>query len=186
MSVPRRPRSGIKISAAMKRLAESRRTSGAFRAHSNTERRFSERMSERLIRMAGSMAFLSLHLVLFVIWLSVNLQLIPGIKPWDPFPLGLLTMILTLEQSLLAIFIIISQNRASEMADLRNEIDLQVNMVTEEEITKALTLLRLIGEKLNIEEIINDAELRAMEKRTDLKEIEHQTQDEADGKANSS
>ncbi len=91
-------------------------------------------------------------------------------------------MVMTLEQSLLTIFIIISQNRASEVADLRNEIDLQVNVLAEEEVSKALSLLRLIGEKLDIAEIIGDEELRVMEGKIDLAAIEKQTEQELGGK----
>jgi len=160
------------------RLAERRQRMGAFRARANERRSKAERIADRLTQVMGSVPFLIFHILLFALWLSVNTGLIKILPQYDPFPFGLLTMALTLEQSLLTIFIIMSQNRASEIADLRNEIDLQVNIVAEEEISKALRLLRLIGERLEIDEIINDPELALMEEPLDHAEMEKQTQRE--------
>src|SRR5205823_11211859 len=106
---------------------------------------------------------------------GINLKLISGTAQFDPFPFGLLTMVLTLEQSLLTVFILISQNRQADIAELRNEIDLQINVLAEEEISKALRLLHLIGERLDIDEIINDNELKVMETNLDHKEMEKET-----------
>jgi uncharacterized membrane protein len=161
------------------RLSDRRQSLGAFRARANERRSRSERFADRLTDIVGSPPFLIFHMFLFVVWFAVNLRLVPFISPFDP-TYTLLTMVLTLEQSLLTIFIIMSQNRSSEIADLRNEVDLQINMVAEEEISKALTLLRLIGEKLDIAEIINDHELRIMEQSLDPAELEKQTRQELD------
>ncbi|SRR5258706_13332259 len=162
------------------RLSERRQSLDAFRARANERRSRSERFADGLTDIVGSAPFLIFHMCLFMVWLAANLRLLPFISPFDPFPFGLLTMAMTLEQSLLTIFIIMSQNRSSEIADLRNEVDLQINMVAEEEISKALTLLRLIGEKLDIAEIINDPELRIMEQALDPAELVKQTRDELD------
>jgi len=108
-----------------------------------------------------------MHFGLFTLWFTMNLRMFSGVQPFDPYPFAFLTMVLTLEQSLLTIFILISQNRASDVADLRTEVDLQVNLLAEEEISKALRVLRLIGERLDIEEVINDTELRVMETTLD-------------------
>jgi uncharacterized membrane protein len=162
------------------RLAERRKTLGTFRARANERRSRAERIADGLTGVMGSVPFLIFHVCLFAVWLSINLRLIPGLSPFDPFPFGLLTMALTLEQSLLTIFIIMSQNRSSEIADLRNEMDLQINIVAEEEISKALRLLHLIGERLDIAEIINDPDLPLMEQSLDHAEVEKQTRQELD------
>lgn len=162
------------------RLAERRKTLGTFRAKANERRSRAERVADSLSGLMGSVPFLIFHVCLFTVWLSINLRLIPGLSPFDPFPFGLLTMALTLEQSLLTIFIIMSQNRSSEIADLRNEMDLQINIVAEEEISKALRLLHVIGEHLDITEIINDPDLPLMEQSLDHAEVEKQTRQELD------
>src|SRR5258708_30747343 len=123
----------------------------------------------------GSVSFLVLSLGLFVRWFSMNLRLMSGVQPFDPYPFAFLTMVLTLEQSLLTVFILISQNRAADLAELRNEVDLQVNVLAEEEISKALKVLRIIGETMDIEEIATDGELRVMETSLDHEEMEKET-----------
>ncbi len=164
------------------RLTSRRRNMGAFRAEANRHRTRSERFADFMTSKVGSVPFLLFHIVLFVVWLSVNLQVCAMLPKFDPFPFGLLTTILTLEQSLLTVFIIISQNRAADIAELRNELDLQVNVLAEEEISKALRMLRLIGEKMNIEEIRADPEILVMESPLDHVELEKQTLQELGAK----
>jgi uncharacterized membrane protein len=164
------------------RLARRRQQIGGFRAKANRKRTAFERVADFLLQHIGSVPFLVFHVCLFVVWLVVNLGLITGALPFDPFPFGLLTMILSMEQSLLTVFILISQNRAADIAELRNELDLQVSVLAEEEISKALRLLHLIGVKLDIDEIINDAELRIMETSLDHEEMEKETLQELGGK----
>lgn len=157
------------------RLAERRRKIGGFRAKANGGRTRAQRAADFLTRQMGSVPFLLCHIGLFLFWFLVNLRLITIAQPFDMYPFGLLTMLLTLEQSLLTIFIIISQNRSADLAELRNEIDLQVNVLAEEEISKALRILHLIGEKLDIEEVVNDQELRVMETSLDHEAMEQET-----------
>lgn len=164
-------------------LAERRKVMSVFRSKANEQRPLIYRMVDRLILFVGSTPFFVFHLMLFTLWISFNLGLFPNARPYDPFPFGLLTMVLTLEQTLLTIFIIMSQNRASDLSDLRNEIDLQINIIAEQEISKSLHMLRLIGERLNIQEIIDDPEIAVMEKSLDHSVIEQETRQELDPKA---
>jgi len=162
----------------LKRMGEHRRALSAFRAQAAKNRSLAVRVADHLTTGIGSMPFLIFHMCLFTLWIGFNLHLLAAAQPFDPFPFGLLTMLMTLEQSLLTIFIIISQNRASETADLRNEMDLQINILAEEEISKVIHMLRLIGEKLDISEILNDHEVRVMESPINHVELEKQTQQE--------
>jgi uncharacterized membrane protein len=171
----RRSTNNIYTQRLLDRLAERRHKIGGFRAKANIRRTPAQRAADWLTRRMGTVPFLALHLMLFVAWFAVNLRAISFAQPFDPFPFGLLTMLLTLEQSVLTIFIILSQNRSADLAELRNEIDLQVNVLAEEEISKALKLLRLIGEKLEIDEIMNDGELRVMETSLDHEAMEKET-----------
>ena len=164
------------------RLAERRQQIGGFRANANRKRKPAERAADFLIQHIGSLPFLLIHIALFFVWMAINLKIIASLPQFDPFPFGLLTMVLTLEQSLLTVFILISQNRAADIAELRNEIDLQINVLAEEEISKALRLLHLIGQRLDIDEIVNDTELRFMETSLDHEEMERETLRELDHK----
>jgi len=164
----------------LQRMGDHRRELSAFRAQAAKNRSLPVRVADKLTSGIGSIPFLIFHVCLFTFWIGLNLHILSVGQPFDPFPFGLLTLMMTLEQSLLTIFIIISQNRASETADLRNEMDLQINILAEEEISKIIHMLRLIGEKMDIGEIVNDHEVRVMESPINHVELEKQTQQEID------
>jgi uncharacterized membrane protein len=63
-----------------------------------------------------------------------------GIEPFDPFPFGLLTTIVSLEAIFLSTFVLVSQNRQSAIADRRAQLDLQINLLAEYEVTRLLKL----------------------------------------------
>src|SRR5260221_14245212 len=99
----------------LERLAERRHKIGGFRAKANIRRTRAQRAADWLTRRIGTVPFLILHLLLFFAWFAVNLRAVSVAQPFDPFPFGLLTMLLTIEQSLLTIFIILSQNRSADL-----------------------------------------------------------------------
>jgi uncharacterized membrane protein len=130
-----------------------------------------EKFADIATQMVGSNAFLLLDIAVFAVWIFLNLSLIPGLKPFDPFPFSFLTSAVSLEAIILAILVLISQNRASHIADLREEIHLQVNVIAEEEITKVMSLLVLIAEKHGLD-LSRDIELRSMLTPTNPEKIE--------------
>lgn len=100
--------------------------------------------------------------------------MIPGVEAFDPFPFGLLTMIVSLEAIILSVFVLLSQNRDARIGKLREEVNLQVNLVAEEEITKILELLDEIRKKMGIKK--EDHELEKMLERIDTSYIERSLQ----------
>ena len=153
--------------AAFKRRLKSRKRSiESFEAHANIDRSPTEKLADFMTTRLGSMGFLILNAVWFMSWILVNSGLIPSIPVFDPFPFGLLTMIVSLEAIFLAIIVLISQNRAAKIDDLRDEIDLHINTIAEEEITKSIELLILLLKKNNID-VSKDLELRQMLEPTD-------------------
>jgi uncharacterized membrane protein len=97
------------------------------------------------------MLFVYVHVIWFGIWVAINRGWF-GIEPFDPFPFGLLTMIVSLEAIFLSTFVLVSQNRTSLVGDKRADLDLQINLLAEYEITRILTLVDAIAERLGIEE----------------------------------
>src|SRR5688572_7043773 len=91
---------------------------------------WSDHLANTVTSVAGSMAYLWLHVVWFGTWLVANTVLGFG---FDDFPFGLLTMVVSLEAIFLSIFVLISQNRQAMLADKRAKLDLQVNMIAEDE-----------------------------------------------------
>jgi len=92
-----------------------------------------QRLADWLAWFSGSMPFLALSVVWFVVWIVVNTYDV-GIRQFDPYPFGLLTMIVSLEAIFLSIFVLISQNRQAEKDRIRANIDYEVNVKAEMEV----------------------------------------------------
>ncbi|HEV2881710.1 MAG TPA: DUF1003 domain-containing protein [Pyrinomonadaceae bacterium] len=110
-----------------------------------------ERISDSITRFSGSTAFVFIHVVWFGLWILLNVNLIhlPHVSEFDPFPFGLLTMIVSLEAIFLSTFVLISQNRMSALSEKRAELDLQVNMLAEQKAAKTLELLEHVAQQLD-------------------------------------
>jgi uncharacterized membrane protein len=127
-------------------------------------RTIQERLADAITNFSGRITFLYLHIIWFAIWVAINLGWFP-IKPFDPFPFGLLTMVVSLEAIFLATFVLISQNRLSAEADRRADLDLHIGLLSEHEITRALKMLDAIQDKLGIE---NDSDMELLELEKDV------------------
>ena len=147
------------------------------KGRADEKRKLSERIADALTLGFGSMVFLVLNVVWFIVWIVINVGLIPGIEPFDPFPFGFLTMVVSLEAIALAIIVLMSQNRAAKIADLREEVDLQVDMMAEQELTKLLQLVTMLAEKQGID-LRHDDELQEMVQPSDHSQIEQALEQE--------
>lgn len=138
------------------------RTIANIRKNTENQRTTEEKIADTITDFSGRMYFVYFHLAWFAIWIVINLGLF-GIEPFDPFPFGLLTMIVSLEAIFLSAFVLISQNRLSAETDRRADLDLQMNLLAEHELTRALQMLDAIQDKLGIEND-SDEELNDLEK----------------------
>ena len=120
-----------------------------------------EKIADRVTRFTGSMFFVYLHLALFGTWIIWNLGWI-GLKPFDP-SFVVLAMFASVEAIFLSTFVLISQNRMNIQADKRAELDLQVSLLAEHEITKLISLVGAMAKKMGIEEA-NDSEIDELAK----------------------
>ena len=109
-----------------------------------------DRMADRITRFTGSMRFVYLHLALFGAWIVVNLGWTP-LRPFDP-SFVVLAMVASVEAIFLSTFVLISQNRMQEMADKRADLDLQVSLLAEHEVTRLVQLVTQIAERMGIED----------------------------------
>jgi uncharacterized membrane protein len=144
-----------------KSMPRSRVVVRSLKAEADKKRTSAERFADWLTDYFGTVAFLGINAVWFTVWIVINLGWLPGVAPFDPFPFGLLTMVVSLEAIILAIIVLISQNRASRIDDLREEIDLQINTLAEEEVTKMIQLQILLL-KQNGVDVHNDPEIKRM------------------------
>ena len=135
------------------------------RREQDDRRSLQDRAADQVTAFSGSMSFVYLHLAWFAFWILANSGRVPGISAFDPFPYGLLTMIVSLEAIFLSTFVLISQNRMAKMAEHRESLDLQINLLAEYEITRLLRLVDAIAEKLGVE-ADQDSELVDLEHPT--------------------
>lgn len=133
----------------------------SFKAKADAKRTAPEKFADLLTAKFGSITFLSLNAAWFATWIIINTGLIPGIVPFDPFPFGLLTMVVSLEAIFLAIVVLISQNREARVAELREEIELQIGTVSESELTKLIKMVVILLEKQGVN-TEDDPELKKM------------------------
>ena len=108
-----------------------------------------EVLARAITRFSGSMRFVYLHVALYGCWVIANLGWIPGIAAWDP-SFVVLAMIASVEAIFLSTFILITQNRMAATADRRAELDLQVSLLAEAEITKLVQLVSEIADRMNV------------------------------------
>ena len=108
--------------------------------------------------------FVYVHVVWFGLWILLNTGHM-GVPVFDPFPYGLLTMVVSLEAIFLSTFVLISQNRLSAEAESRANLSLQIGLLTEHEVTRVLQMLDAIQDKLGIDND-QDSELADLEMET--------------------
>lgn len=144
----------------------------AIKARHSDERSRMEIIATWLTEFASSTGFFVFHVLAFSIWMVWNLGFM-GLPPFDPFPYGLLTMIVSLEAIFLSIFVLMTQGRESAIGELREELTLQVNLRIEEEVTKTLHLVAGLYTRLG-HTIGEDPELREMLRPLDPESIERE------------
>ena len=134
-------------------------------------RSWMQRISDQITRIAASGGSMLAHAIWFLGWILINTNLIPGIAPFDPFPFQFLTMIVSLEAIFLALFVLSSQNRLGKQADLRANLDLQIDLLVEREMTAVLQLLKDIATHLDVDTSVTSDKLSDLIKKTDVQSL---------------
>ncbi|HEU5019591.1 MAG TPA: DUF1003 domain-containing protein [Pseudolabrys sp.] len=126
------------ITALMRRrVAEQRESS------------WQQRVAAAVTVFTGSMPFVYLHLVIVGLWIVVNLGWVPGVPQFDP-TFVILAMAASVEAIFLSTFVLITQNRMAAEADKRADLDLQISLLTEHELTQLASLVSTIAERMGI------------------------------------
>jgi uncharacterized membrane protein len=143
------------------------RTIIQLRLQAAREQSVQNRLADAITFFSGRMVFVYIHIVWFGVWILLNTGR-AGMHPFDPFPYGLLTMVVSLEAIFLSTFVLISQNRLSAEAERRADLDLHIGLLTEYELTRVLHMLHTIQDKMGI---ANDAD-------SELADLEMETKPE--------
>jgi uncharacterized membrane protein len=108
-----------------------------------------ERLAQAITSFTGSMRFVYLHLVLYGAWILINLGVILGVPRFDP-SFVVLAMVASVEAIFLSTFVLISQNRTAAEADKRADLDVQISLLTEHELTKLAGVITAIADRLGV------------------------------------
>jgi uncharacterized membrane protein len=131
-----------------------------------------DRVADAITAFSGSIRFVWITMVTVGGWIAANL-LLPKRDRLDPFPFPLLTLVLSVEAIFLAIFILMSQNRAAKVSDKRGHLDLQLNLLSEQENTKMLLMLEQIGRAVGAEVEVG-ADVQALAEATEPEALSEQ------------
>ena len=146
------------------------RAFGAIKAQHSAHRTPLQIAADTLTDAASSTPFLFFHVLWFLGWILYNSGAL-GAEPFDPYPFGFLTLVVSLEAIFLSIFVLMSQKRESAIAELREELALQVNLRMEEEVTKTLQLVsglytrlgHVMGEDPDLHEMLEPLDIKLIE-----------------------
>jgi uncharacterized membrane protein len=122
----------------------------AHREQEEETKRTQDRIADAITRFTGSMTFVYVHVAIFGLWIVINLGWLPIVPPFDE-TFVVLAMVASVEAIFLSTFVLISQNRMAALADKRADLDLQVSLLAEHEVTRLLTLTTQIADKLGVE-----------------------------------
>ena len=146
--------------------------------HDAFDRRTStERLSDAITKLVGNMGFLLAHLILIFGWSLVNLHVIPGLKAFDPFPFGVLALVVSSESVFLTIFVLISQGRMARQSERRSHLDLQVGMLSEQELTTILQMLQKLCQHMGMNVDSSRQEVQSFTETTDVHKMASELED---------
>jgi uncharacterized membrane protein len=148
----------VEAIAQMKKASESQRT-------------FGDRVADGVAATVGSWWFIIIQSVVLLLWMAANL--VGWFYQWDPYPFILLNLALSFQAAFASPIIMMSQNRQAKLFERRNQLDLQINLLAEQENTEQLKLLRLLCEKAGIR-TERKTPAKCLEQATQLEELVRQ------------
>ncbi len=129
-----------------------------------------EHIADKVTTFAGSTPFIIIHIIWFAGWILMNCDMIPGIKPFDPYPFSFLTLVVSLEAIFLTLLVLMSQNSMTKEADKRAHLDLQINMLDEQETTMILRMVQKITKHLGLQEAV-ETPIKDLCEETDIASV---------------
>ncbi len=130
----------------------------------------------RITAVLGSLWFLAGYIIMFTVWICWNVRLLPGLTPFDPFPFPILQMVVSLFAIILSVSVLVNQNRQGRIERIKRQVEFEVNVRAETEITKILNMLHEIQQKMGLANAV-DKELEDMKEPIDIKQL-HQALDD--------
>lgn len=135
------------------------------------QRSLTEHLGEGIARFFGSLTFIIAHVLFIAGWVLLNTCMIPGASPFDPYPFALLSAVVGIEFIFLTTFVLINQNHQMRRSEQWANLDLQLSMLTEQEVTKNMQMLHLICQHLRIKQpgqVQHDQEVSELSQATSV------------------
>jgi uncharacterized membrane protein len=174
------PASGLPDCEAYERMMEKSKTNVTeqqeLKSELEIEKGIPDHFGIRITGVLGSLWFLAGYIITFIVWICWNLNLLPGLKPFDPFPFPILELVVSIFAIVLSVSVLVNQNRQGRIEKIKRQVEFEVNIRAETEITKVLTMLHEIQQKMGLANAV-DKELEDMKEPIDIKQL-HQTLDE--------
>jgi uncharacterized membrane protein len=136
-----------------------------------------ERASDIIMKVVANIGFLFAQLISILVWCLLNLHVIPGLKAFDPFPFGVLALVVSSESVFLTIFVLISQGRLTRQAERRSHLDLQVGMLSEQELTTILQMLQKLCQHVGMNVDSSKQEVQSFSTTTDVHKLASELED---------
>jgi uncharacterized membrane protein len=136
-----------------------------------SRRTLTERASDIITKLVGNVGFLLAQSILILVWTLINLHAIPGVKAFDPYPFGILALFVSSESVFLTIFVLISQGRMARQSERRSHLDLQVGMLSEQELTTILQMLQKLCLHVGVNVDSSKKEVQSFAKTTDVHKL---------------
>jgi uncharacterized membrane protein len=134
-------------------------------------RTLTERVSDVITKLVGNPGFLLAQMLLLTGWILVNLRIIPGVKPFDPFPFGALALIVSTEGVFLTIFVLVRQSRMARQSERRSHLDLQVSMLSEQELTTIIQILQKLCQHSGVNVESTEKEVQSFSEATEIHKL---------------
>jgi uncharacterized membrane protein len=135
------------------------------------QRTATEKLGDHMATLIGSLSYIAAHIVLFIAWLAWNTLSIAALPHFDSFPFPLLNTLLAFEAILVASFILMRQSRMNRRAEERDQLMLQVLLLSEREITAVLGIEREIAQRMGLKEIANAEEITELSEQTSIDQV---------------
>jgi len=117
-----------------------------------------ERVGERIAKFFGSLGFIAAHAVAIPVWIALNVGIVPGVGAFDPYPFPFLGLLVGVEFIFLTAFVLMNQTLQSRRQEQWGHLNLQVCLLTEQEVTKNMQMLQMVCEHLGLEKARADPE----------------------------
>jgi uncharacterized membrane protein len=136
-----------------------------------SRRTSSEKLGDRMAGFIGSLSYVAFHIIVCFSWIAWNVLPSRSLQHFDPFPFPFLDLCLAVEAILVASFILMRQSRLSRRDQERDQLMLQILLLTEREITAVLTLDRQIAERIGLQRAANDQEITQLSQQTSIDDV---------------